>query len=515
MANFAYEFVEFALELHHMVKAMNKILMLAAAIRIFTMPTDIQAQTDKPACGYNPIVAAVDSLMVLQYISAGEFSVDTAKIRELGYEEGQVPEFPDLVYEYRIGSMNSQSPVPFVYNKHVRAYIDVYTVRKRDQLSRMLGLAELYFPIFERYLDLYNLPLELKYIAIIESALNPLAVSRSGATGLWQFMYNSSRMFDLEVNSYMDERRDPVQATIAACKYLQYLYRVFGDWQLVIASYNGGPGKVRNAIIRSGGKTSFWEIRPYLPLETQNYVPAFMGAAYAMQYHYEHNVLPEKPRYYFHQTDYVMVERDLPLAHVSKVLGIPMEVLRYLNPVYKKDHIPYDGEPMRLVLPTEMVSPFIKNEKQIYEYKEPSADFHSIQQGAGSTKGRVKIIHNVNPGDFFHRLAVDYNCTVDDILVWNNIRKQDGLLVGQKIIIWVPENQAHIYDNEKAKKPEQITMTQTSFVMYTVEAGDTLSSIARKFDGTTVEDIIHTNDGKIDKMGNIKPGQSLKIPINP
>ena len=176
------------------------------------------------------------------------------------------PTFPDLAYEYRIAEIDNLSPIDFDFNSHVKRYIEIYTIERRDQVSQMLGLAELYFPLFEEYLDKYNLPLELKYLAVVESALNPLAVSPSGAVGLWQFKLDASRMFDLEVNSYIDERMDPVKATEAACVYLEYLYRIFNNWHLALAAYNAGPGAVRNAIQRSGGETNFWKIFDALPV---------------------------------------------------------------------------------------------------------------------------------------------------------------------------------------------------------------------------------------------------------
>ncbi|MGM0408972.1 MAG: lytic transglycosylase domain-containing protein, partial [Bacteroidota bacterium] len=265
-------------------------------------------------------------------------------------KKDSIPIFPDLVYEYKIAELNNLTPIELEYNERVRRYIDVYTIERREHLSKIIGLAELYFPLFEEMLDKYNLPLELKYLAIVESALDPRAVSSSAAVGLWQFKINTSTMFDLEINSYIDERCDPYKSTEAACAYLQYLYRIYNDWQLALAAYNGGPGVVRNAIIRSGGKTNFWEIQPYLPDQTNGYVPAFIAVNYVMNHYTDHNIEPVRSQFIHLDIDTVKINEEISFKRISEFIDLPVETLQYLNPAYKLDYIPKLKEGATVVL---------------------------------------------------------------------------------------------------------------------------------------------------------------------
>ncbi|MFP3861297.1 MAG: lytic transglycosylase domain-containing protein, partial [Bacteroidales bacterium] len=282
-----------------------------------------------------------------------------------GYSSDSIPVFPDLVYEYRLTELNNLTPIELDYNKYVRRYIDVYTVEKREHLEKIAGRAKRYFPLIEEKLDKYELPHELKYLAVIESALDPFAVSSSGAVGLWQFKLHTSRMFDLEVNSYIDERRDPYKSTEAACKYLKYLYQTYGDWQLVLASYNSGPGEVRKAIERSGGKRSFWELYEYMPAQTKGYVPAFIAVNYAMNHMEEHELSSEDIDYEYFNTDTLMLNFEVSFDQISKTLDIESTTLKILNPVYRKDIIPELPEATPLVLPKDKIEVFLKNEEKI------------------------------------------------------------------------------------------------------------------------------------------------------
>jgi hypothetical protein len=241
----------------------------------------------------------------------------------------------DLTYEYRIAKLDKNTPIQLDYNEQVRRYIEIYTGKRAEEYGKMLGQAQYYFPLFEEQLSKYGLPLEFKYLPIIESSLNPLAVSSSGATGLWQFKLTSCPMFDLEVTSYMDDRCDPYKSTIAACKYLKYLYRTFNDWQLVLAAYNGGPGEVRNAIARSNGETGFWKIQSFLPEQTQNYVPAFIAAIYVMNYAPEHDIKMVPPPYTYSETDTVHIKHSVSFEQIASLTSIPVDALTYLNPVYR------------------------------------------------------------------------------------------------------------------------------------------------------------------------------------
>ena len=255
-----------------------------------------------------------------------------------------------------------------VYNEVVQKFIDRYSGRLRHSISYMLGASNFYIPIFEEALETYQLPLELKYLPIIESALNPKAVSRVGATGLWQFMIGTGKQYGLQVNSHVDERRDPVKSSYAAARYLRDLYKVFGDWNLVIAAYNCGPENINKAIHRAKGEKDYWRIYPYLPKETRGYVPAFIAANYIMTYYSQHNICPMTTRLPA-KTDTVMVSRNVHLEQVAEVVGINIDLLRSLNPMYRRDVIPGASEPLPLRLPQTEVSKFIDMEDSVYTYK--------------------------------------------------------------------------------------------------------------------------------------------------
>ncbi len=345
------------------------------------------------------------------------------------------PTFPDLAYEYKIAEIDNMSPISYDYNEHVRRYIEIFTLERREQVSQMLGLAELYFPLFDELLDKYELPLELKYLAVVESALNPLAVSSSGAVGLWQFLINTARMFDLEVNSYIDERMDPLKSTEAACMYLKYLHRIFNDWHLVMAAYNAGPGVVRNAIARSGGETNFWKLYDHLPEAAQNYVPAFIAATYVIQNASDHEIEASLPIITYMQTDTVHLSEAASLTVISEEIEVEEELLQFLNPVYRRAHVPRIKDAV-LRLPVSKVPRFVEKEKNIYARTEDNPNFHNILASAGSTEGKIMVAHTVQSGDYLHKIAIKYGCTIDDINAWNPALSNE-LSVGQQVTIWV------------------------------------------------------------------------------
>ena len=265
----------------------------------------------------DPIVAMLDSLQLTKYFECNSYLSDSCLFDMANYKTGYIPYFDELVYEARLAKLDEQTPFDLIYNSAVKAYIDMYSLRKRVLVSRLIGLSQVYFPMFEEKLAKFELPLELKYLAIVESALNPNARSRCGATGLWQFMYPTGKMYGLNVNSYIDERSDVYKATEAAAEYLKSLYSMFGDWQMVLAAYNAGPGTISKAIRRSGGKKTYWEIRPYLPIETQGYVPAFIAANYIMNYGAEHNLYPVVPRKTYFEVDTVVVKEQMTFDQLA------------------------------------------------------------------------------------------------------------------------------------------------------------------------------------------------------
>lgn len=447
-------------------------------------------------------IVSLDSGAKVEFLQNEEDPVDEEK-------KDSIPIYPDLVYEYKIAELNNMTPIELEYNERVRRYIDVYTIERREHLAKIIGLAELYFPIFEEVLDKYQLPLELKYLAIVESALDPRAVSSSAAVGLWQFKINTSKMFDLEVNSYVDERCDPYKSTEAACSYLQYLYRIYNDWQLALAAYNGGPGVVRNAIARSGGKTDFWEIHDYLPAQTNGYVPAFIAVNYVMNHYEDHNIKPIKSKFIHLDVDTVKINKATTFKRISEVTKIPVETLQYLNPSYKLDHIPKMKEPATVILPEKKIRTFLRNEKAIYDESVSKKEYEQVKE-AGETNGKIKVIHEVAKGEYFHKIAIKYNCTIDDIKTWNSLPTND-LNVGQKLDVWVSPELARQIEEERTR-PKQQRDTTDRYIYYTVQRGDTVWSIAEKFNCRSISELKEENN--IVDENDLKPGKKLKIYLN-
>ncbi|MGM0496313.1 MAG: LysM peptidoglycan-binding domain-containing protein [Bacteroidota bacterium] len=422
-------------------------------------------------------------------------------------DSDSIPIFPDLVYEYRITELNNLTPIELEYNKHVRRYIDVYTVEKREHFAKIVGKAKRYFPMIEEKLDEYGLPHELKYLAIIESALDPFAVSSSGAVGLWQFKLNTSRMFDLEVNSYIDERRDPYKSTIAACKYLKYLYDTYENWQLALASYNGGPGVVRKAIARSDGERSFWKLYPHLPGQTKSYVPAFIAVNYAMNYMKEHNIEPKELKHTHHETDTVNISAETSFQKIAEILNMEVSVLKDLNPMYRRNVIPKLNQPSHLILPEDKVVQFLENEEEIFNGAK--GEFTSDDE---PEKQKTKLVHRVEKGEYFHKIAMKYNCSIEDLREWNDLENND-LQVGQKLDIWVdPVFLKKIEEEQTEVKKENPGDTNRRVVYYTIKKGDTIWSIADKFNCDSISELLEANE--IQDEADIEPGKKLKIYLN-
>jgi membrane-bound lytic murein transglycosylase D len=457
----------------------------------------------------DPIAAMLDSLERLNYFEKGY--VKPSKNSKYHFAADSVPRYDDMVYESRLAKLDAQSPFDLVYNDAVRGYIELYAVRKRELVSRMMALSQFYFPLFEQVLDKYNLPLELKYLAICESALNPNAKSHAGAMGLWQFMYPTGKMYKLNVTSYVDERCDPYKSTIAAAEYLKFLYSMFGDWEMVLAAYNGGPGTVSRAIKRSGGKKTYWEIRPYLPRETQGYVPAFIAVNYVMNYTVEHNLYSGIPKKTFFQVDTVHVRQQVSFQQVSEVLDVPMDDLKNLNPWYKKQVIPVSpsGDPYTLVLPTDKISGFITNELAIYNYKkeEKDAELLAAQQ--------VSKSHLVKKGEHLSTIATKYNCTISELQAWNNL-KTLKVYPGQRLVINQSSGQSNVAANNTTAPPVNTKTVQPNTPpvakskYYTVRKGDTLWEIANK-NGITLDELRKMNN--LGKNSKLTIGSKLKVGV--
>ena len=347
------------------------------------------------------------------------------------------PSYPDSVYVRRLSQLPYVMEMP--YNDKVRAFIDMYVLKRREQLGVLLGLSHYYFPIFEEALNRYNLPLELKYLPIIESALKPTIVSHAGAAGLWQFIVSTGRMYGLEINSLIDERCDPIKATDAACRYLRDLYAIYGDWHLVIAAYNCGPGNVNKAMRRSGGKRDYWAIYPYLPRETRGYVPIFIAANYAMNYHCEHNVCEQKANMPI-VADTIMTPHRIHLQQIASVMELPIEELRMLNPQYRRDIIPGNGKLYSICLPAPYAELFIDKEAEILAYKADElvnnrrAEIDMAQKSAHAY-GNGVIYYKVKSGNTLGGIAQKYRVSVSQLKKWNNI-KGTTIRVGQTLKIY-------------------------------------------------------------------------------
>lgn len=334
----------------------------------------------------------------------------------------------------RLQSIPTTIELPF--NSIVRNYIDLYTGRKRSLVESMLGMSLYYMPIFEQALERENLPMELKYLPVIESAMNPDAVSRSGATGLWQLMLATARGFNMEVNTLVDERRDPVASSATAAKLLRQLYDIYHDWSLAIAAYNCGPGNVNKALARAGGESrSFWDIYDFLPRETRGYVPAFIGASYAYSYHRNHGIEPEAAPIPL-SVDTIRINRLMHFEQIASTIDIPMETLRQLNPQYKLDIIPATTKTYTLVLPQRKVAQYIAHEQEIMA--KDSTYLKEYINPANIDKKRAEMgntIHTVRSGETLSGIAHKYHISTAQIMRSNKLKNANRLRIGQKLII--------------------------------------------------------------------------------
>ncbi|MDA8571808.1 transglycosylase SLT domain-containing protein [Flavobacteriaceae bacterium] len=335
----------------------------------------------------------------------------------------------------RLQQLDAKTPFHIHYNPALETLIKKYLKQRKVLYERLMKLSQYYFPLFEDIFDREGIPLEIKYLAIVESALRPNAKSRVGATGLWQFMFSTGKYYDLEVSSYVDERCDPVRSTIAAAKYLKSLYKVFNDWDLALAAYNSGPGNVTKAIRRSGGYQNYWNIRPFLPRETAGYLPAFLATMYLFEYAPQHGFNVSKHQMPIIKTDTIQIKRMISLKQVSAVIDIDLETLEFLNPSYKLGIIPYiKNKNYALRLPLEMVGTFVSNEDQIYAYAK--AEFDRREKPLPKFfKLDTKIRYKVQPGDYLGKIAKKFRVRISQIKQWNGLRS-DQLKAGSRLTIF-------------------------------------------------------------------------------
>lgn len=422
---------------------------------------------------------------------------------------------PDSVYLNRLRDMNSFISLP--YNNIIRNHIIYYTEKMPQKMETVLGLAAYYMPIFEEIFDSYDLPIELTAMAVIESALNTKAVSRARAKGMWQFMYSTAKRYGLTINSYVDERFDPITSAHAAAQYLRDSYLIFNDWPLAIASYNCGAGNVNKAIRRSGGGKSFWEVYRYLPRETRGYVPSFIAALYSMRYYKEHNLTPT-PVVMPPHLDTIAVNKMLHFEQIAHYTGISVEELRTHNPQYIHDIIPGVERQYILRLPYQYTPSFIDNEAAIYKYRDsvyfnPST-LKKLQNNSSIGDGE-RITHKVRKGETLSHISMKYGVSVNNIRKWNGI-KGNNIRVGQKIVIYSnnkgPASSSASSKTSSSSKSDKSSVKTTEdggYLYYTVKSGDNLWDIAKKFDGVSYEQIMKING--FTKKSKIYPGNKIKI----
>jgi membrane-bound lytic murein transglycosylase D len=492
-------------------------------------------------------------------------------IENMNIDEKVVYNLDTEVLKKRLRKLDVQSPFVIEYNPALENVIKSFLKNRTKSFERQMAIAEYYFPLFEEKLSKYNLPLEIKYLAIVESALQPKAKSKVGAGGLWQFMPATGKQYKLNISTYVDERHDPIKSTEAACHYMMNMYAIFGDWSLVLASYNCGPGNVSKAIRRSGGKTDYWEIRKYLPRETANYLPAFLATMYIYEFKKEHGLVPKKAEMTYFETDTVMVKQAMTFKQLSDLLDISEEQLEYLNPIYKSKYIPsIDDEYFYLRLPKNKIGIFVSNEEKIYGYlayleqqkvrnlqlalqakkRDSIAKQDSLAVAASLVvannepvemeevlKKRTKEVvsknfHKVKKGETLAEIAKKNQVSITDLKTWNKI-KGSTINAGQSLVIQTTKK---VTVNEVVKKPKTKTEivepevenavavntekpTENKYSSakskieikedyYIVQKGDSIFSITKKFPNLTADDLKKKNDLKTD---NIQPGMKLKI----
>lgn len=461
---------------------------------------------NRSAAGLNPedyTVEVSDSLLNIWYSHkmASDDEMEVYDMDSIRFESN----VPDEVYIERIKKMNSFISLP--YNEIVKNYIILYSEKMPTKMSHILGLCQYYMPIFEDIFNQYDIPQELKAMAVIESAMNPLAVSRAGAKGMWQFMYSTAKMYGLHIDSFVDERLDPVKSAEAAAQYLQDSYEIFGDWNLAIASYNCGAGNVNKAIRRSGGKRAFWDIWPYLPRETRGYVPAFVGALYTMTYYKEHGIRPEAVEIPAH-IDTLKINKQLHLRQVADLTAAPLEELKNLNPQYRHEIIPGESREYILRIPYEYTNAFIEYEDSVYRHKAEEyfnpVTIKKIKDGADGER----IVYRVKNGDYLGRIASRHRCTVAQIKRWNNL-SSNNIRVGQRLVIYRggTSSGSASASSAPAKTQSSSAAPASGGSTYTVKSGDTLSGIANR-NGVTVAQLKQWNGLS---GNNIKVGQKLKV----
>ncbi len=475
------------------------------------------------------LASCVDSLWMKELTNLDLYNNLSEDIKNINIDQIVDYELPTALLKERLAAMDAKSPFNIEYNQGLENIIKSFLKNRKKSFERLMGTSEYYFPLFEEALAKQNVPLEIKYLAIVESALNPKAVSKMGATGLWQFMYQTGKQYGLKIDSYVDERSDPLKASEAAAQYMTNMYKIFGDWDLVLASYNSGPGNVAKAIRRSAGQQNYWNIRKNLPKETQGYVPAFLATMYIYEYHKEHGIVPNRAAVKHFATDTIMIKKQMTFKQISDLLDVPVAQLQVLNPSYKLNVIPfYHDQNHYLRLPQEKIAVFASNEAQIYAYTQYESDKRekpfqiekamAVKDTANYTIQKIALpkttYYKVKRGDNLSMIASKYDVDVADIKKWNKL-KSNALAYGKslKIVIGadlttlkkepktelvpsekISSNERIVASEMKANKEEKTkkttqpeTVVSNASALYVVQKGDNLGSIAKKYDVTVAE----------------------------
>lgn len=473
-----------------------------ASVVLFKAPNDTRYNLKD-----DELAARYDSLWMQELIAnAPLFKEMHEEVVDLDPDAAYNIELNTDTLKLRLERLNQKTPFNVAYNPSLESVIKSFLSRKRGLMERMLTTSQFYFPLFEQQLDNYDIPLEMKYLSIVESALNPRARSKVGATGLWQFMYGTGKMYKLDVTSYVDERSDPIKSTEAACKYLARLYGIFGDWDLALAAYNSGPGNVNKAIRRSGGYKNYWNIRRNLPRETAGYVPAFLATMYLFEYAEEHGLKGKKVDRPYFETDTVHVKSLITFDQISELVGISKEELKVLNPSYKLDAIPYvKGEQYALRLPVDLMGKFVANEEAIYAHVEnelKSKESPLPQLVEQAQKNRIR--YKVRSGDYLGKIAERYGVGVSQIRNWNGLRS-NNLRIGQRLTIFPRKS---VQPQVKPKNTPSRTAITGNTKVHEVRSGDSLWTISRKYPGVSIENLRKWNGIS---GNNLKPGTKLKL----
>jgi membrane-bound lytic murein transglycosylase D len=431
------------------IRSFYKVFVLGFLLQLFAVPLTAAESANGSNSAYDQsgVSEILDSLIYNTYFKDDRFSPSSTAAQKENFPRQFVPQYTDSVYASRIASLAKKTKFKLIYNEHVKGFIRVYAVDKRKLTGKILGLTKMYFPLFEEKLLKYNIPTEMKYLAVVESALNPIAVSHAGARGLWQFMYGTGKMYGLQSSSIIEDRFDPYKSTEAACKHLRDLHDTFGDWFLALAAYNSGAGTVNRAIRQAGGVKDYWAIWPYLPQETRGYVPAFIAVTYVMNFYREHNIIPAEPGYFYSDTDTVRVSNALSFDQLTETIGVPMEELKLLNPQYKVGLVPGSASPANIVtLPKRYMQQFRQRENEIYAYKssrtQERQQLLSLVQDQEKEDPEPKTVqtgtrqkvHVVRRGETLASISRTYRAPVSQLIEWNDL-KRPSVKPGQRIIV--------------------------------------------------------------------------------